>query len=154
MHWCLHKVLSTLKTLATKAPNAQVFNLLVLSILHLMILQLKFFMHWWDPSNLSVWPRFSCLALFLPGVTTLISLLLITLPHQIFCLHGNLSTCTRWSIGKGLRLVTMGIVTQTSNIHMLLIHVTTFIVGSIIGVVTCISSFIALQTHFVLKTAM
>ena len=52
--------------------------------------------------SLNVLPRFTCLALVLPGVTTLISLLLNNLPHQIFCLHGRLSTCTRWSIGRGL----------------------------------------------------
>ena len=51
---------------------------------------------------LNVLPRFTRLALVLPGVTTPISFLLNNLPHQIFCLRGRLSTCTRWSIGRGL----------------------------------------------------
>ncbi|XBI63445.1 hypothetical protein VPH35_043856 [Triticum aestivum] len=54
---------------------------------------------------LNILPRFTCLALVLPEVTTPISPLLNNLPHQIFCLRGRLSTCTRWSIGRGLRIV-------------------------------------------------
>ena len=53
---------------------------------------------------LNVFPRFTRLALFLPG-SPHSSLLLNNLPHQIFCLCGRLSTCTRWSIGRSLLLL-------------------------------------------------
>ena len=38
-------------------------------------------------------PRYTRLAPFLPGVTKLVSLFLINLPHQTLCLCGRLSTC-------------------------------------------------------------
>ena len=68
------------------------FNDLVTKVLHVLVGSLL----------LNVLPRFTRLALFLFGVTSLMSLLLNNLPHQIFCLRGRLSTCTRWIIGRGL----------------------------------------------------
>ena len=79
MHRCL--------IVGAKYPS---FNDFATKVLHALV---GFF-------HLSVLPRFSRLALFLPGVTTLISLLLITLPHQFFAYMTALAPIQGEALGE------------------------------------------------------